>query len=98
MGLKGLTKSTEEVVSKEKQIETFISGSTKRIKNLEVAKQTYRRFTFSLTDEVSKEIDDLLVESRVAKANRSLILKAAIHQLQRLSPEELHNVVINEVK
>lgn len=98
MGLKGLTKSTKEVASKEEQIEVFISGSTKRTKSLEMTQQAYRRFTFSLTEEVSKEIDDLLVESQVAKANRSLILKAAIHQLQKLSPEDLHKVVLNEVK
>lgn len=98
MALKGLTKSAHEAKSPEKQIEDFIVGSTKRAKNLEISQQVYRRFTFSLTEEVSKEIDHLLVESRVAKANRSLILKAAIHQLQKLSSEELHNIVLNEVK
>ena len=98
MALKGLTKSAQELKSTEQQIEDFISGSSKRVKNLETSQQVYRRFTFSLTDEVSKEIDDLLVECRVAKANRSMILKAAIHQLQKLSAEELQKIVLNEVK
>ena len=98
MALKGLIKSSQELKSTEQQIEDFISGSSKRVKSLETSQQVYRRFTFSLTDKVSKEIDDLLVECRVAKANRSMILKAAIHQLQKLSAEELQKVVLDEVK
>jgi hypothetical protein len=98
MALKGLTKSAQETKITEQKIEEFISGSSKRVKNLEASQQLYRRFTFSLTDEVSQEIDDLLVESRVAKANRSIILKAAIHQLKKLSKEELYQAVSNEVK
>ena len=98
MALKGLIKSSQELKSTEQKIEDFISGSSKRVKSLETSQQVYRRFTFSLTDKVSKEIDDLLVECRVAKANRSMILKAAIHQLQKLSAEELQKVVLDEVK
>ena len=75
MALKGLTKSAQESKSTDQKIEDFISGSTKRIKNLECSQQVYRRFTFSLTEEVSKEIDDLLIDARVAKANRSVILE-----------------------
>lgn len=98
MALKGLTKSVQETKTNEQKIEEFISGSTKRVKELETSQQVYRRFTFSLTEEVSQEIDDLLVECRVAKANRSIIIKAALHQLQKLSVEELHQTVLNQVK
>ena len=98
MALKGLTKSAQESKNTEKKIEDFINGSSKRVKNLECSQQVYRRFTFSLTEEVSKEIDDLLIDSRVAKANRSVILKAALHQLQKLSKEDLQLAVLNEVK
>ena len=98
MALKGLTKSAQESKSTDQKIEDFISGSTKRVKDLECSQQVYRRFTFSLTEEVSKEIDDLLIDSRVAKANRSVILKAALHQLQKLSKEDLQQAVLSEVK
>ena len=98
MALKGLTKSAQESKSTDQKIEDFINGSAKRIKNLECSQQVYRRFTFSLTEEVSKEIDDLLISSRVAKANRSVILKAALHQLQKLSKEDLQQAVLKEVK
>ncbi len=98
MALKGLTKSAQESKSTDQKIEDCINGSTKRVKSLESSQQVYRRFTFSLTEEVSKEIDDLLIDSRVAKANRSVILKAALHQLQKLSKEDLQEAVLNEVK
>ncbi len=98
MALKGLTKSAQESKSTDQKIENFISGSTKRVKKLECSQQVYRRFTFSLTEDVSKEIDDLLIDSRVAKANRSVILKAALHQLQKLSKEDLQQAVLSEVK
>jgi predicted transcriptional regulator len=98
MALKGLTKSAQESKSTDQKIEDFISGSAKRVKSLETSQQVYRRFTFSLTEEVSKEIDDLLIDARVAKANRSVILKAALHQLQKLSKEDLQQAVLSEVK
>ncbi len=98
MALKGLTKSAQESKSTDQKIDDFINGSAKRVKSLELSQQVYRRFTFSLTEEVSQEIDDLLIDSRVAKANRSIILKAALHQLQKLSKEELQQAVLSEVK
>ena len=98
MALKGLTKSAQELKPTDKKIEDFINGSTKRVKSLESSQQLYRRFTFSLTEEVNQEIDDLLIDSRVAKANRSIILKAALHQLQKLSKEDLQQAVLKEVK
>lgn len=98
MALKGLTKAAQDSKSTDQKIEDFIIGSTKRIKNLETSQQTYRRFTFSLTEEISQEIDDLLVASKVAKANRSIILKTALHQLQKLSKEDLQQAVLEEIK
>ncbi|WP_168397973.1 hypothetical protein [Acinetobacter indicus] len=96
MALKGLKKTDQS--SNQDQIDNFIQGASKRIKKIEPSQQTYKRYTFSLTEDVNNEIDQLLVSSRVAKANRSIILKAAIHQLQKLSEEELYQVVLNEIK
>ena len=90
MALKGLKKS--EQVSNDETIENFIQGATKRVKKIEPSQQNYKRYTFSLTEDVNQQIDTLLVNCRVAKANRSIILKAAISQLQNLSAEELQKV------
>lgn len=98
MALKGLTKASQESKSTDVKIDEFINGSSKRIKSLQLSQQVYRRYTFSLTEEISQEIDDLLINCRVAKANRSVILKAAIHQLQKLSDQELQYIILKEIK
>jgi hypothetical protein len=43
---------------------------------------------------VSDQIDELLVKSRVARANRSIIVKTAIQQLSFLSEEQLNLAVL----
>ena len=96
MALKGLKKS--EQASKEEKIEDFIQGAAKRVKKIGATQQTYKRYTFSLTEDVNHKIDALLVNCRVAKANRSIILKAAISQLEKLSAEELQRIVLDEIK
>lgn len=96
MALKGLKKSEQN--SDDFQIEEFIQGATKRIKKIEPSQHKYRRFTFSLSEDVNEEIDQLVIDCRVARANRSIILKAAIHQLQLLSPQDLQQAVLNEIK
>ena len=95
MALKGLKKADQE--SKQQDIDDFISGASKRVKTLEKSQQKYRRFTFSLTEDVDKEIDDLLLNCRVARANRSIIIKAAIHNLKNLSESELQHFVLKEL-
>lgn len=96
MALKGLKKSEQS--SNQDQIDNFIQGASKRIKKIEPSQQNYKRYTFSLTEEVNQQIDQLLVNCRVAKANRSIILKAAIHQLEKLTTEELQQAVLEQVK
>lgn len=74
MALKGLKKT--EQIDKQQDIDAFISGASKRVKTLEKSQQKYRRLTFSLTEDVDKEIDDLLLNCRVARANRSIIVSS----------------------
>lgn len=54
----------------------------------------YIRQTFSLTQEVSDKVDELLVKSKVARANRSIIIKTAIQQLGLLCDEALNQAVL----
>lgn len=95
MALKGLKKADQD--NRLQDIEDFISGASKRIKTLEKSQQKYLRLTFSLTKDVDKAIDDLIVDCKVARANRSIIVKAAIHHLQQLSEEELKNLILKEL-
>ncbi|MDR7656400.1 hypothetical protein [Acinetobacter junii] len=95
MALKGLKKADQD--NRQQDIENFISGASKRIKTLEKSQQKYLRLTFSLTKDVDKAIEDLIVDCKVARANRSIIVKAAIHHLQQLSEEELKNLILKEL-
>lgn len=95
MALKGLKKSEQANIQKD--IDSFISGASTRVQLLEKSQQKYCRVTFSLTENVSKEIDDLRMACRVAKANRSIIVKAAIHHLQQLSEDELEKLILQEL-
>ena len=95
MALKGLKKADQD--TKQQDIDNFISGASKRVKTLEKSQQKYFRLTFSLTKDVDKEIDDLLVDCKVARATRSIIVKAAIHHLKQLTEDELRNLVLKEL-
>lgn len=93
MSLKGLRKTDSSISSvNESEIEEFIGGINKRT-ILKKRPLKYLRQTFSLTQEVSEKIDELLLKSQVARANRSIIIKAAIQNLENLPEQELHNLV-----
>lgn len=93
MSLKGLRKTDSSISSvNESEIEEFIGGINKRTM-LKKRPLKYLRQTFSLTQEVSEKIDELLLKSQVARANRSIIIKAAIQNLENLPEQELHNLV-----
>lgn len=95
MALHGLKKSEQ---SDSEAIDEFIHGATKRVQQIEPPRHTYRRFTFSLNEEVSADIDALLVSCRIAKANRSIVLKAAVQQLKKMNYRELQNAILKELK
>jgi uncharacterized protein YaaW (UPF0174 family) len=96
MALRGLTKSSKNR-EKDQEINDFITGANKRINKLKNNEVTYRRLTFSLTENLDKDIDKLLIDCRVAKANRSMIVRAALHELKKLSKEELQAVIIKQL-
>lgn len=96
MALKGL-KREDQTPKNEKAVNDFISGATKKVQELTPSNAKFQRYTFSLTEDVSEQINDLKVRCRVAKANRSIILKAAVSQLNNLSDEELQNLIMKEL-
>lgn len=96
MALKGL-KREDLTSTNEKLVNDFISGASKNVQELTPSNAKFQRYTFSLTEDVSEQINDLKVKCRVAKANRSIILKAAVSQLNTLSDEDLHNLIKKEL-
>ena len=88
-GLKGLKKGARPEI--EKQAENFIKGANDRVtvhSSKEESKQTYKRLTFSLTENVSNDIDKLSLTPRDFKVSRSDVVKAGIALLKSLPEEE----------
>ena len=87
-GLNGLKKKSKS----EKQddlINSFISGAEKRTKVLETNNRKFMRYTFSLTEEISELIDEMIVRSGDARMNRSGMIKVALKALAEKNNKEL---------
>lgn len=95
MALGRLKKSASE--NDKISAEDFISGAKQRMTELTPTQKKYKRLTFSLNEQTDRQIDELLVNSQLAKANRSIIIKAAIQQLASLSQEELKQIVAEQL-
>lgn len=92
-GLSGLKKKTEEISEQDQLVENFISGAEKRVKDLEVSQKKFVRCTFSLNEELSQLIDDLIVKSNNARVNRSSIVRIALESLAEQTPEEFQELI-----
>ena len=91
-GLNGLKKKVE--ISPEDQLaEVFISGAEKRVRALETKEKKFIRCTFSLNDEVSQLIDELIVKSQNARVNRSSIVRIALESLAEQNLEDFKQLV-----
>lgn len=60
-------------------------------------KRVYKTITFSLTEEISREIDMLALVPRTFRASRSDVVKAGIAALKRMKEEE-YLALLNEIK
>lgn len=88
-GLKGLTKGQQ--ASKEEALDSFISGAKVR-SNSQVqaeSKAVFKRVTFSLTDQISEEIDRLSLIPRGFRATRSDVVRAGVAALSAMSEEQV---------
>ncbi len=78
-------------VSTEKKIEEFGNRAEAPTSSTqENSKASFKRYTFSLTEEVSKSIDQLTLTT--ARISRSDVVKAGVDILSTLSTEELKKI------
>ncbi|MDH2528290.1 hypothetical protein QDR63_18705 [Acinetobacter baumannii] len=91
-GLNGLKKKSESE-KEDDLVNSFISGAEKRIKDLETRERKFIRYTFSLTEEISDLIDEMIVRSSNARMNRSNIVKIALKALAEKSNEEIREEI-----
>jgi len=93
MSLKGLGKQDRS----EKAIQDFIAGAAERVSVLTPSNAKFERCTFSLTAEISKEIDRLSLVPRDFRASRSDVIKAAVAAFAAL-PEAEQIAQLTQVK
>lgn len=86
MSLKGLGKDERHV--QEIKAEDFIKGAKQRIAVLTQSNAKFERCMFSLTAEVSAEIERLSLVPREFRASRSDVVKAAIAAFTELPEAE----------
>ncbi|MFQ5561327.1 MAG: hypothetical protein ACE5FU_12205 [Nitrospinota bacterium] len=88
-GIKGLKKGDRPKV--EMEAEEFISGAQKRTEKVGKPKRekVFERYNFSLTSDISKDIDEISYLPSDFRVNRSDVLKAAILLLKSQSKEEI---------
>jgi len=93
-GIKGLKKGDRPKV--EAEAEKFISGAKKRVEKTGTVKRerVYERYSFSLTPDVSKDIDDLSYLPSDFRSSRSDVVKAGISLLKSMDKKD----AINELK
>jgi hypothetical protein len=90
MSLKGLNKT--EIAAQE-----FIKGAKDRVAAMTPKSAKFERMTFSLTADISKEIDRLSLVPREFRASRSDVVKAAIAVFAAL-PEDQQVMQLEQVK
>ncbi|MGK9156164.1 hypothetical protein [Acinetobacter radioresistens] len=91
-GLAGL-KKRDQPSNEDKLVENFIAGADKRVKDLEVKQKKFVRCTFSLNEEVSILIDELVVKGQNAKASRSCMVRIALEHFAMKDSEEIKRIV-----
>lgn len=88
VGIKGLKKGDRPKV--ERQAEKFIAGAaSKKTTPRRGQGPRFQRYTFSLTADVSAEIDKLSLVPREFRTSRSDVVKAGVEALKRLPKSDL---------
>ena len=88
-GIKGLMKGDRP--DHERRAEKFISGASPRQTHNKAP--SFKRYTFSLTADVSAEIDRLSLAPRDFRASRSDVVKAGVEALRQLPEVELVEIL-----
>ena len=92
---KGLKK--EDRSAADAKVDDFAKGAAERVEKLKPSKKTkgrvYKTYTFSLTEEVSADIDRLSCAPSDFRSNRSDVVKAGVMLLKQLPQDKLVNLL-----
>lgn len=86
-GLKGLQKGQQP--SKEEALDSFINGAPVKSNAPGQSAAVFKRVTFSLTEQISEEIDRLSLVPRGFRATRSDVVRAGVAALSAMTEEQV---------
>ena len=90
--MKDLKKQDDEV--QKKDFDAFVNKAPSQLSNSpKPKKEKSQTFTWSMTQPSLQELDSVILRSNLRKANRSNIIRAAIHRMTKLSDEELQAAI-----
>lgn len=95
---KGLRK--EDQSAADPKADDFIKGAAERVEKLKPSKKkgrVYKTYTFSLTEEVSADIDRLSCAPSDFRSSRSDVVKAGVMLLKQLPQDKLVDL-LNKLK
>ncbi|OKS22353.1 hypothetical protein [Pseudomonas aeruginosa] len=86
-GLKGLMKGQQ--LSTEEAVSAFINGASLKANAPVQSAAVFKRVTFSLTEQISEEIDRLSLVPRGFRATRSDVVRAGVAALSAMTEEQV---------
>jgi hypothetical protein len=90
-GLGNLKRDDKRRKQQENDLSKIQIGASFKSKNISNAK--FKRYTFSLTEEISEDIDSLTLRSKTRRISRSDIIKLGLNSLNKLSDKEFNETV-----
>ena len=90
--MKDLKRQDDE--EQKKDFDAFVNKAPSQLSSSpKPKKEKSQTFTCSMTQPSLQELDSVILRSNLRKANRSNIIRAAIHRMAKLSDEELQAAI-----
>jgi hypothetical protein len=90
-GLGNLKRDDKRRNQEEKELSKIQIGAS--FKSKDSSNANFKRYTFSLTKEISENIDSLTLRSKTRRVSRSDIIKIGILSLNRLNNKEIDKYI-----
>ena len=88
-----MVKKRDRSAAIDAKIERFAAGADAIAAPIQESKAVFKRTTFSLTENLNKKIDELVLMPRTFRSSRSEVVKAAVLSLAELSEEEIVEIL-----
>ncbi|TXL05171.1 hypothetical protein BMR07_10595 [Methylococcaceae bacterium CS1] len=90
-GLGNLKRNDKRKNQQEKELSKIQIGTS--FKSKDTSNAIFKRYTFSLTTEISENIDRLTLRSKTRRISRSDIIKLGLYSLNSLNDKERYRII-----